>query len=146
MTTTYSKTIESAGKRRKRYVDHPKGTLKLTCIINGPGYSSNKCNVLGDFGTKYNKEKPTKYHMQEHSTKKSFGRHQDKNTIVKHKFDKIIPQDNKKLIVKYESQENIDDEGNEDDLYDLDKMSLDEKEWRKHAFESELEYIYDIKR
>ena len=84
--------------------------------------------------------------MQEHSTKKSFGRHQDKNTIVKHKFDKIIPQDNKKLIVKYESQENIDDEGNEDDLYDLDKMSLDEKERRKRAFEIKLKNMYAIKR
>ena len=48
--------------------------------------------------------------------------------------------------MKDETHENIDAEVNEDELYDLDKTSIDEKEWRKHAFESELDYIYDIKR
>ena len=33
----------------------------------------------------------------------------------------------------------------EDDLYGIDKMSLDEKEWCKSEFERELVYIYDIK-
>ena len=32
-----------------------------------------------------------------------------------------------KLIVKYETQENIDDEVDEDDLYDIDKIILDTK-------------------
>ena len=33
----YSATSESSGKRRKRYVDHPKGESK-TCLINGPSH------------------------------------------------------------------------------------------------------------
>ena len=44
---------ESAGKRRKRYVDHPKDILELTFIIHGPGDSSDECKVLVDFGYKY---------------------------------------------------------------------------------------------
>ena len=51
-----------------------------------------------------------------------------------------------KLIVKYETQENIDDEVDEDDLYDIDKIILDTKNWRKRVFESKILYIYDIKR
>ena len=47
--------------------------------------------------------------------------------------------------VKYESHENIDVEFDEYELYDIDKISLDEKEWRKCAFESELKNTYDIK-
>ena len=34
---TYSAMSESTGKRRKIYVDHPKGESK-TCLIHGPGY------------------------------------------------------------------------------------------------------------
>ena len=41
--------------------------------------------------------------------------------------------------------ENTDGEIDEDDLYELDKMSLHEKEWRKHAFEIEIQDRYDIK-
>ena len=36
---THSEMGEGAGKRRKRYVDHPTGELK-TCIIHLPGNSS----------------------------------------------------------------------------------------------------------
>ena len=46
--------------QRKRYIDHPKDILKLTCLIHGPGNSSYKCKFLGDFGTKYAKDRPTK--------------------------------------------------------------------------------------
>ena len=50
---------ESAGKRRKRYVDCLKIKSK-TCLINGPRHSSDECEVMGDFGAKYAKVKPTK--------------------------------------------------------------------------------------
>ena len=36
--------------------------------------------------------------------------------------------------MKDEIHDNINDEANEDELYELDKMSLDEKEWHNFAF------------
>ena len=45
---------ESAGKPQKRYVDILKIESK-TCRIHGLGHSYDKCKVLGDFGTKYDK-------------------------------------------------------------------------------------------
>ena len=56
---TRPKKGESAGKRRKRHVDTPKGKSK-TCLIHGPGNYSEGCKVLGDFRTKYNNSRPTK--------------------------------------------------------------------------------------
>ena len=51
---------ESSGKLRKSYVYHPKDRSKLTCLIHGPGHSSDECKVLVDFGSKYSKSRPTK--------------------------------------------------------------------------------------
>ena len=51
----------------------------------------------------------------------------------------------KQLSVKDETYENIDSEVDEDDLYDIDKMSLDKKEWRNHTFEGELEKYMMLK-
>ena len=51
--------IDSPGKRIKRYVDHMKDKLKLTCPIHGPGRLSYLCKVLGDFDTKYDNYKIT---------------------------------------------------------------------------------------
>ena len=47
--------------------------------------------------------------------------------------------------MKDETYENIDYEIDENDLFDIDKMSLDKKEWRKRAFENKLENISNIK-
>ena len=47
--------------------------------------------------------------------------------------------------MKDETNENIDDEVDEDDIYNIYKMSLDDTLWRQHAFERKLKYIYDIK-
>ena len=59
---------EITGKHRKRYVDHPKDRSKPTCLIHGTGNSSDKFNVLGDFGYKYAKGRHTK--DQGHGTTK----------------------------------------------------------------------------
>ena len=48
------------------------------------------------------------------------------NTIVQHAVDYIILKE-KKLSVKDETHENIYAEVDEDELYDIEKMSLDEK-------------------
>ena len=67
--TTYSDMSESAGKRRKRYVDL-KDRSKLTCLIHGPGHSPDECKVLGEFGSKYSKSRPTKYRGHEPTARK----------------------------------------------------------------------------
>ena len=41
------------------------------------------------------------------------------------------------------THENIDDEVYENDLYKIEKMSLDEKLWHKSVFEFEIRNIYD---
>ena len=41
-------------------VDCMKGRSKLICIIHGPEHSSYECKVLGNFGFKYYKSRPTK--------------------------------------------------------------------------------------
>ena len=71
-----------------------------------------------------------------------------KNAMVKYAVDEAILQENNKLSAEYEINDNINSDIYEGDLYDEDNMSLDEKkrkkERHKRAFESELEYIYDI--
>ena len=56
------------------------------------------------------------------------------------------PARKSKLGVEDETHDNIDDKVNEDDLYELDKIILDEKKWRNCTFESELKNTYAMKR
>ena len=56
---------ERDDKHRKRYADHLKDRSKLVCPINGARNSSDECKVLGDFGSKYYKSRPTKDRGQE---------------------------------------------------------------------------------
>ena len=56
---------ENAGKRRKRHVYSPTGKSK-TCMIHGPGHSSEECKVLGDCGDKYSNSRPTKNRGSNH--------------------------------------------------------------------------------
>ena len=61
-------------------------------------------------------------------------------------MDEIILQKNIKLSVEEKARKNIDSEVDENYLYNIDNISLDEKkELRKRAFESEIENIYDTK-
>ena len=88
---------ESAGNHRKRYVDHPKDRSKLHCLINGPGNSSDECKVLGDFGYKYYKTRPTKDHGHETKNEEKNSRQQENNAIVHHAVYEIILKENKKV-------------------------------------------------
>ena len=45
-----------------------------------------------------------------------------------------------------ETHENINDEINEEELYEIDRLSIDENKLCKHAFESGIKIIYDMKR
>ena len=65
LSNNYSDINKSSGKWRKGYVDHPKDRSKLTCIIHGPVNSSDKCKVLGEFGSRCAKLRPIKDHSQE---------------------------------------------------------------------------------
>ena len=56
-----------------------------------------------------------------------FSIQKDNNDIVKHEVDDIILQENKILSVKYEAKENTNAEVDENNLYDIDNMSIDER-------------------
>ena len=84
MSTTYSDMSESAGKFIKRYVVHPKDRSKRIFLILGIGHSSDECKVLGDFGSKYSKIRPTKYRGHDPATVNKFNRHKDNNYIANH--------------------------------------------------------------
>ena len=102
-----------------------------------------ECTALGDFGSNYSKVRPTKYQRQETTIKKNDGRQQENNAIVQHAVDDILLQDKDKLSVEDETHKNIDGEVDEDELYNLEQMVFDEKEWHKSAFESKLNiYIW----
>ena len=65
-----------------------------------------------------------------------FNRNKQKNDIVQHAVDEITLQENRKLSVEEKARENTDSEVDENYLYEIDNMSLDEKkELRKHMFE-----------
>ena len=128
------------------YVDKQKDRSKINFLIHVPVHSSDERKVLGDFFNKYYKGRPTKDYRQEPATKKNIGWQQYNNDIVQHTADEIILKDNLKLSVRGKTHENTDDEVNEDDLYDLDQISLDDKELCKRVFERKLKNTYDIER
>ena len=66
----YSEMSESTGNHRKRYVDNPKYISRQTCLIHGHDHSLDEYKVLGDFGYKYSKIRPTKNRRNEPATKK----------------------------------------------------------------------------
>ena len=83
---------KSAGKCRKRYVDHPNDRSKLTYIFYGPGHSSDGFKVLGGFGSKYSKIRPTKDYRQDTTKINKFNRKQENNAMVHNEVDVTIVQ------------------------------------------------------
>ena len=115
---------ESAGKRRKRHVDIPTGKSK-TCLIHGPGNSSEECKVLGDFVTKYANSRPTKEYGKIPLPRKKVNKQQENNAIVKNEVDEILLT-KKVNATNHEAPEFLDSDYDENDLYQVDKMSLKE--------------------
>ena len=146
---TYSEMSESTGNHVKMYVDHPKDRSKLTCIIHIPGHSSDEFKVFGAFGFKYSKIRLPQEQGQLTKKMNKSNINQDNNAMVQHAVDQIILKKNNKYIPEDEAHYNINYKFDEDNLYDIENMSLDEKkeeeERRTHEFESELQNIYDIK-
>ena len=68
--------------------------------------------------------------------------------MVQHAVDDITVHENNTTSPEDDDHENIYSEVEENDLYEIDNTSLDEKkekkEWRKRVFESEFENMYDI--
>ena len=93
------------------YEDHTKDNSKRTCLIHGPGNSSDECKVLGDLGTKYSEIRLIKAR---------------ENEMIRHAADQIVLQEKEKLGVKDETYDNIDDEVDKDELYNLDRIIIDE--------------------
>ena len=111
----------------KIYVDYPKGNYKPTCLIHNPGHSSYECKVLGDFGSKYAIIRPTKYHGHNTANRNKFNRQEDKNAIVKHTVYEILQRENNEVSDEEEAHGNVESELDDNDLYQIDNMSLDKK-------------------
>ena len=80
---------ESAGKRKKWYIDRWMSKSK-SFNIDGPGHSSDGYKVLWDFGFKYAKGKPTKYHVNHTIQRKKFNRQLENNEIINNVLDEIL--------------------------------------------------------
>ena len=122
-----TKIVRTLASAEKWYVDHQKDGSKLTCIVHGPVNSPYECKVLGEFDYKYSRIGPTKDHRKEFATKKKFIIQQNNNAIFNHAVNEIILKEDKILSVKYEAHETIDSEVDKDNIYEIDKMSLDDK-------------------
>ena len=127
MSNTYSEISESADKRRKCYVDYPKGKYKPTCLIHGPGHSSDKYKVLGDFGSNYAKIRHTNNRGHKPENRNKYTRQQYNNAIVIIAVNEIILQENNKVSAGTEAQKIIVSGFDENNLYQIDNMSLKEK-------------------
>ena len=98
---------ESAEQRRKIYVYDSRDRSNKTCLIHGAGNSSDECNILGEFGNNYVKDRPTKDHRYYIAPKGKFGRQQEKYSNIQHLLDEIIPKENQKLSVKDETYKTL---------------------------------------
>ena len=110
MSNTYSEMNENADKRRKIYVDYPKGNSKPTCPIHGSRHSLDKYKVLGDFGFNYAKIRHTNNRGHNPENKTKCTRQQYNNAIVNSAVDEIIMQKDNKVSSGTEAQEIIESE------------------------------------
>ena len=82
---------------------------------------------MGFFGSKYAKSRPTKDHDNDNKNRNKFNRHQDNNAIVKQSVDGILHQENNKVSAEEEVHKNTKSDFDENNLYQVDNMSLDDK-------------------
>ena len=82
---------------------------------------------MGDLGFKYYIGRPTKDHRQEPAAKKKFSRQKENNAIFQNIVYEIIQQENKKLSAEDEAHGSIYSGIDENNIYEIDNMILDEK-------------------
>ena len=116
---------------------YPTGKSK-TCIIHGPGNYPEECKVLGDFGTKHANSSTTKDHRINPVPRKCFNIHQKINAIFNNAVDEILINETQKLSAEREAQEFLDSDYDDNNLYQVYKMSLEETkqklDWCKRGF------------
>ena len=151
LSKTYSDMGKWTGNCKQRYVDRPRYRSGLTCTINGNGHSSEQCKVLNEVGIRHYISRTFKEYSQDPTATKKHRKNHEVNVIVQHAVDYIIVKEyeNKKLSAKLEpyEYEKTNSEIDKKYFYELDKFILygSHKEWRKGAFEINLENIYDMK-
>ena len=98
-----------------------------TCIVHGIAHSSNYSRVLKQFGTKYAAAQSTKYHWNNPVTRKIFQKKQENHAIINNAVDDILLNETKKVsAVNHEAPESLENDYYENDLYQVENMSLDE--------------------
>ena len=81
---------------------------------------------MGDFGNKYANSRPTKDRGRNPVPRKCFNRKQENNSIVNNSVDEILLPENQKVSAVRESLEFLDSDYDEHDVYQVDKMSLED--------------------
>ena len=76
---------------------------RKTCLIHGPGHSSDECKVLGDFDHEYAKGKLTKDHGNNPVPRNKFNRQQENNAIVNNEVDEILLNETQKVSASKEA-------------------------------------------
>ena len=107
-------------------MDHLKGGTKPTCLIHGPSNSSDECKVLGGFSYKYAISRPTKDYRHYRANINKLNRKKENNAFVKQLVSVILLQENIKVSAE-EAHENIESYFDDNDLYQIENMSLDDK-------------------
>ena len=126
MSNTHSVTDGSAGKRRKRYVYLPNNESK-TSIIHGLGHSSDECKILGEFENKYTAAQTTKDRGRKPVRRKIFQKKQENHAIINNVVDEILLNETKKVsAVNHEAPYFLENDYDENDLYQMENMILDE--------------------
>ena len=85
-----------SGNRKQGYVNCPHDQSKLTCLIHGPGHSSEQNKLLNYFATKYSKGRHFKKRRQDPTSDKKVWNNQEVSYIFQQAADEIILQENKK--------------------------------------------------
>ena len=123
---THPEKYESAGKRRKRYVDCSKSAPKH-CMIRGLGNSSDEYKVLGEFGTKYPADQLMRNHGSNPKPKFCFQKKQENHTIIENMVDELHIVESKKVrAVNHEAPEFLENDYDENNLYQVENMILGE--------------------
>ena len=126
MPWTRPKKGERAGKRRKRHI-YTLTVKSKTCLVHGPGNSSEECKVLGDFVTKYTNIRPTKELGSIPTPRVNFNGRQENNAIVNNAVDEILRNETQRVsATNHEAPEFLESDYNANDLYQVDHMSLEE--------------------
>ena len=87
LSNNHSKISKSDVKHRNIYLDLPKDRPRTTCLIHAPGKFSDECKILGNFGYKYAKSRPTKDRGNDPTIINKFNRQKENNDIVNHEVD-----------------------------------------------------------